>query len=161
MRITTGVGAVVLAAAAVVSPVTAQQQPADPADSGVTITAGPVMRVTLFKVNLGMGQESNRDIRQHLVPIWEAEKAAGIIVSYSIMTNLTANSPDDWNVGWALVYPNFGALDSLGARNGPITLRHYGTAEARTAAGERRAQLRTMVRSSLVRVANVSRSQRP
>jgi len=161
MHVASGVGALALVAAAVaVSPLHAQQVP-NPADSGVTMSAGPVMRVSYFKVNLGMSQESGRDIRQHLVPIWEAEKAAGIILSYTVVTNLTTDSPDDWTVAFALTYPNFAALDSLGARTEPITLRHYGSAEARTAAGDRRAQLRTLVRSSLMRVLNVTRTQRP
>ena len=158
MRIAHGVGALALVAfAAVVSPLPAQQAP-NPADSGVTMTGGPVMRVSYYKVNTGMGQENQRDLRQHLVPIWEAEKAAGIILDYTVVTNLTTDSPDDWNVAFALTYPNFAALDSLGARTGPITLKHYGTAEARTAAGDRREQLRTLVRSSLMRVVNITRS---
>jgi hypothetical protein len=161
MRVTHGVGALALVAfAAVVSPLPAQQAP-DPADSGVTMSGGPVMRVSFFKVNTGMGQENQRDLRQHLVPIWEAEKAAGIILGYTVVTNLTTDTPDDWTVAFALTYPNFAALDSLGARTGPITLKHYGSAEARTAAGNRRDQLRTLVRSSLMRVVNITRTQRP
>ena len=159
MRVPIGLGALALAATAVVSPLAAQQPPA-PADSGVTTTAGPVMRVSLYRVNPGMGPDAMADIRQHLIQIWDAEKAAGILVDYTIMTNQTTESPEDWNVGWALVYPNFAALDSLGARTGPLTLRHYGSAEARTAAGNRRMQLITLVRSNLVRVQTVSRSPR-
>jgi hypothetical protein len=161
MRVAIGVGALALvAAAAVVSPLAAQQAP-NPADSGVTMTAGPVLRVSYFKINPGMGQESGRDLRQHLVPIWEAEKAAGAILSYGVVTNQTADSPDDWNIAFAVYYANFAALDSLGARTGPITLRHYGSAEARTAAGDHRAEIRTLVRSNLMRVQNITRSQRP
>jgi hypothetical protein len=117
----------------------------------MTLTPGPVSRVLLMRVNPGMGQEFNRDMRQHLLPVWEEEKAAGILVNYSVFTNTTASSPDDWGVGYTLTYPNWAALDSLGARTGPITLRHYGSAEARTAAGMRRDQLRTVVQSMLLR----------
>jgi len=161
MRFAHGVGVLALGAfAAVVSPLPAQQPP-NPADSGVTMTGGPVMRVNFFKVNAGMGPENQRDLRQHLVPIWEAEKAAGIILDYTVVTNLTTESPEDWNFGFALTYPNFAALDSLGARTAPITLKHYGSADARTAAGNRREQIRTLVRSSLLRVVSITRTPRP
>jgi len=161
MRIAIGVGALALVAiAATASPVSAQQ-PVSPADSGVTMVAGPVMRVSYYKINPGMGQEFQRDMRQHMVPIWEAQKAAGIILAYTVVTNQTTDSPDDWNVAFALTYPNWAALDSLGDRTEPITLRHYGTAQARTAVGNGRAAIRTLVRSNLMRVQNVSRSSRP
>ena len=91
----------------------------------------------------------------------KAQKAAGIILGYTVVTNQTTDSPDDWSVAFALTYANWAALDSVGARTDPITLRHYGTAQARTAVGNGRAAIRTLVRSNLMRVQNVSRSQRP
>jgi len=161
MRIATGVGALALVAiSAIVSPLAAQQ-PVNPADSGVTVTPGPVMRVSFYKINTGMGQEFQQDLRQHVVPVWEAQKAAGIILGYQVVMNQTTDSPDDWNVAFAITYANWAVLDNMTDRTDPITLRHYGTAEARTAAGNRRATIRTLVRSNLMRVQNVSRSPRP
>jgi hypothetical protein len=156
MRSSVLVGAVALfATGAIVSPVGAQQRAA-PADTGMTLTPGAVMRVILLRPNPGMAPEVMRDIRQHLLPILEEEKAAGILVNYSIMTNTTTDSPEDWSVGYTLTYPNWAALDSVGARTNPITLRHYGSAEARTAAATHRAQLGTVVHSGLVRLQIVS-----
>jgi hypothetical protein len=160
MRVILGASALALVALAAVSPLRAQQ-PANPADSGVTTTPGAVMRVSYYKVNTGMGQEFMQDVRQHLIPIWELQKAAGIIVGYQIVTNQTTDSPDDWGVAFAITYANWAALDVVTERSDPITLRHYGTAAARTAAGDHRATIRTLVRSNLMRVQNVSRSQRP
>jgi hypothetical protein len=160
MRIALGASALALVAVAAAAPLRAQQ-PVNPADSGVTMTAGPVMRVSYYKVTPGMGQEFQQDLRQHLIPIWEAEKAAGIILAYTIVTNQTADSPDDWGVAFAITYPNWAALDTMNDRTDPITLRHYGSAAARTAVGNHRATFRTLVRSNLMRVQNVSRSQRP
>ena len=163
MRIVLGAGAMVLAAtASFAQPVTAQQRaaptaPAAPTDSGMTMTAGAVMRIILIRFNPGMGAEATLDIRRHLLPILEEQKAAGILMNYSVMFNTTTDSPDDWNFGYTLTYPNWAALDSLTARTNPITLRHYGSAEARTAAGVHRAQLATVVLSRLARVQNVSR----
>jgi hypothetical protein len=161
MRIAHGVGALALVALAAMASSLPAQQPVNPADSGVTSEPGPVMRVSYYRVNPGMGQEFQRDLRQHLVPIWEAQKAAGIILGYTVATNQTTDSPDDWNVVFAVTYANWAALDSLGARSAAITLRHYGTAQARTAVGNGRNAFRTLVRSSLMRVQNISRSPRP
>ena len=157
MRIAALVAVTTLIATGTVAlPAAAQQRaapaaPAAPADTGMTLTPGPVIRVVFMRVNTGMGPEFQRDMRQHLLPIWDEEKRAGILVDYSVFTNSTTSSPDDWGVGYSLVYSNWAALDSLGARTGPITLRHYGSAEARTAAGMRRDQLRTVVQSMLLR----------
>ena len=157
MRIALGASAIALAVtASLVQPVAAQQRPA-PTDSGMTMTPGAVMRVILLRFLPGMGPEATLDIRRHLLPVLEEEKASGILVNYSVMTNSTTDSPDDWNFGYVLTFTNWAALDSLGARTGPITLRHYGTAEARTAAANHRAQLWTVVQSRLVRAQNVSR----
>ena len=156
MRITLGAGAIALAVTiSLVQPVAAQQRPA-PTDS-VTLTPGAVMRVILLRFLPGKGPEATLDIRRNVLPVLEDEKAAGIIVNYSVMTNSTTDSPDDWNFGYVVSYANWAALDSLGARTGPITLRHYGTAEARTAAANHRAELWTVVQSRLVRAQNVSR----
>jgi hypothetical protein len=45
-----------------------------------------------------------------VLPLWEAEKNAGLIVSYRTFLNLTANSSEDWDFGYAIVYQNMGAL---------------------------------------------------
>ena len=132
--------------------------PAPPAAvDSMTTTPGVVMRVTLFRTNTGMGQENQHDFRQHVLPILEQQKAAGIVMEYHVFTNATTDSPDDWDYGTTVVYANWAALDSVGARTGPITLRHYGSADARTAANQRRALLRTVVSSRLLRGQTVGR----
>lgn len=97
------------------------------------------------------------DLRTHLVPVWEAQKQAGLIVGYSTMANPNPSRPDDWQLGIAITYRNYAALDSIGAKSGPITLKHYGSAEARTAAGDARAKLRVLISSNLVNVSSYSR----
>ena len=89
-------------------------------------------------------------MRTHLIPVWEAQKAAGVIVEYSVINNTGQSSPEDWQFGIVLSYKHWAALDRLGPRNGPITLKHYGSAEARTAAGDARGKLRTQISSQLI-----------
>jgi hypothetical protein len=144
-----------VAFAATTAPAAAQQTPV--ADSGIKRTSS-ITRVSFYRFPDATAQTAaNRDMLEHLVPVWEAEKSAGILVAYSTMTNVTRTSETDWQLGIALTYRNYAALDSLGARTGPITLKHYGTAEARTAAGERRAKLRIPVSSVLVAGTNYGR----
>lgn len=143
------VGLALVASALVVSPASAQAPAVS--DSGFT-ASNAVMRVSLYRIVDGQGAALFADMRTHLVPIWEAQRQAGIILNYSTMNNPNPTSPNDWQLGIVLTYKNYAALDSLGARSAPITLKHYGTAEARTAANDARNKLRTLVSSQLVNV---------
>ena len=138
-------------------PTLSAQAPA-PTVSDSGFTAAPVLlRVSLYRWADGMQQAVVNDMRMHLIPIWEAYKAAGIILNYSTMTNATASSKDDWQFGIVLTYANYAALDGLGAKTGPITLKHYGSAAARTAANDARAKLRTLVSTNLVSASSYTR----
>lgn len=148
------VGLALVASIVAITPASAQAPAVN--DSGITAT-GAVMRVSLYRFAEGMQQAALADMRTHLIPIWEAQKAAGILVGYSTMANFNPSSPNDWQLGIALTYKNYAALDSVGARSGPITLKHYGTAEARTAANDARAKLRVLISSQLINVSTYSR----
>ena len=51
----------------------------------------------------------------------------------------------------AVLYKSYSALDGLAGKMDPITLKHYGSAEARTQAGAKRSDLWTTVSSVLGR----------
>lgn len=145
--------------ASVVAVPAAWAQPAAPAavsDSGITPTPA-LLRVSLYRYAEGMQQAAIADMRTHLIPVWEAFKAAGIIVNYSTMTNVTASSKDDWQFGIVFTYKNWAALDSLGPKQAAITLKHYGSADARAAAGQARAKLRVLVSTNLVNASSYSK----
>lgn len=133
----------------VVAVLAASAQAPAVADSGIKATSA-ILRVSLNRYADGMQQAAPADMRTHLIPIREAYRAAGIIQNYSTMTNTTASSKDDWQFGLVFTYKNYAALDSLGARQGPIILKHYGSAAVRDAAGEARARMRVPVSSNLV-----------
>lgn len=139
--------AVVLALLLAVPFVPAVAQPATQAPGQVTTTT--VSRVTLYRIMPGQNAAFNRDVAENLIPVWEEFKKAGMIVDYAVFTKNSTDSPEDWNVGVTLTYANFAALDGFGAKAGPITLKHYGTAERRTAALNARTQLRSVVQSFL------------
>ena len=114
-------------------------------------TPGPVVRVVFIRINPGHGDAFWQDMRQHLKPIYEEYKSRGIITDYGVSTKSTIDSPNDWNVALTLTYPNWAAFDSVGARTDPVTLKHYGSAAQRTAAGDARILHSTTVESFLVR----------
>src|SRR5687767_14131521 len=105
-----------LAATAVATPPSYAQVAGAPtvADSGIKPTTY-IMRVALYRYAEGMQAAALADLRTHLIPTYEAQKQAGIIVNYSTMTNTTTDSRDDWQFGITATYKNYAALDSLGA----------------------------------------------
>jgi hypothetical protein len=125
--------------------------------SPVRTTTTAVNRVVLFKLMPGQGPAYNQDVVEHLMPVYEEEKKAGILTDYRFFSKTTSDGPDDWNVGLMLTYPNFAALDNLTTRTDPITLKHYGSAEKRTAAGAARNQIRTVVSSILTQTLSYSK----
>lgn len=151
------VGLALVASAVSVTPAAAQGGGAPAvADSGIKAT-NVIMRVSLYRFADGMQQAAMADMRTHLVPIWEAQKQAGIILGYSTMANFNPSSRDDWQFGITLTYKDNAALDGLGAKNGPITLKHYGSEVARTLANEARGKLRVLMSSNQITVATYAR----
>lgn len=114
-------------------------------------TPGVVTRITLFQIKPGQTDAFWTDIRANGRAVNEELKRQGVITSYGYFTNVTFDGRDDWNVGVAVSYPNWAALDNLAQRTDAITLRHYGTAERRTAAARARNEYRDVMASFLVR----------
>ncbi len=124
---------------------------AAPTSAQEHFTLGPVVRVILLDIKPGKGPDFWRDMRQNMKPVYEEFKKAGIIRNYSVSTKSTLDDPGDWEVAIALEYENWAALDGLGQKTDPITLRFYGSAEARAAAAAKRTENATTVASFLMR----------
>lgn len=129
----------------------AAQQPAGRPMDPVRVTPTTVTRVVLLDVKPGQRPALDRDVMAHSIPIWEEYKRAGIIVDYAIFSNVTVESPGDWDVGYTLTYANYAALDNLADRTRPILLKHYGSEDRQRAAGEARINIATIVSSKLLR----------
>jgi hypothetical protein len=131
---------------------TALCAPALSAQAGsANTTPGEVTRVTLVRIFPGHGDMFWQDVRQNSLPIWLEQKKRGLITDYSVSTKITTDDPKDWNVAFTVSYKNWGTLDGFGARNDSVTLGHYGTAAARTAANMARIQHAEIVSSFLIR----------
>jgi len=68
---------------------------------------------------------------------------------------MTADEPGDWDVAVAFQYKNLAALDGLGERTDPITLKTYGSADARRQANLKRIEYGRIVASFLMRQVTV------
>ena len=95
------------------------------AQGAVRVTTTAVSRVTLVQILPGQGAAFNRDMLENQIPVWEAAKAAGILVSYNLFTKPTIDDEDDWNRGITLTYANWAALDGLAAKMDPIQALRY------------------------------------
>lgn len=112
---------------------------------------GPVWRVVYYKLKPGQGDPFWKDFRENLKPSYDPLKKEGIINDYKVWTNSTTDSPQDWDVALALMFPNWAAIDQADAKASTIIAKHYGSREAMIEAGKKRNDLREVVASKLAR----------
>jgi hypothetical protein len=124
---------------------------AAPAVSQEHYVDGPIWRVTYFNVKPGKMGDALKDLRANFSKVSAAAKAGGVIADYKVYLNPTSTGPDDWNIATATLYKNWGAMDGLTAQVEALTLKHYGTAEARQKANDARLEIWTVNSSTLAR----------
>ena len=96
------------------------------ATAQVKYNEGAVDRVVLLHILPGHFDAFMDDLKKNIVPIWEAQKKAGLIVSYGMFLNTTRSTPDDWDFGYELVYKNMAALDGLPDKVYEMRMKQYG-----------------------------------
>ena len=114
-------------------------------------TEGTVARAILFRAAPGKLNDALAEMNQNLKPIYEQMKAQKLIEDYRIALNLTKANADDWDVSVRITYKNMAALDGFAAKADEITLKFYGSKEARQGAVDKRVQNLTVVGNRLVR----------
>ena len=119
-------------------------------------TPGAVVRVVHIRLKPGRADAFWADMRQHVIPVYDQEKAKGVISDYNVSTKVTTQGENDWNVAISLFYPNYAALDDLTSRTDPITIAHYGSVANRTSAAMARVENSVTVDSYLVRRVTVN-----
>jgi hypothetical protein len=134
-------GALLLAFA--VSTITARAQ--------VPYSQGTVTRVVLLSILPGHSDALFADLKKNIVPLWEAEKSAGLILDYSLFLNQTSSGPNDWDVGYTLTYKNMAALDGLPDKLYEFRMKQYGSKEDEQKVIEKRVENAKVVTSSLLR----------
>ena len=110
---------------------------------------GPVWRVTYYELKPGQGEAFWKDFRENLKPTYETLKKEGLISDYKVWTNVTTDSPHDWDIAVGLMIPNWAAIDQLDAKAATIIAKQYGSREAMIEAGKKRNDIREVVASKL------------
>jgi len=114
-------------------------------------TEGGVTRVTLVQILPGRFNAFMDDLKTNIKPIWDAEKKAGLIEDYSIFLNTTRANAEDWDIGFAISYKNFGALDGLAQKVLDLRMSHYGDKGKEQQVIDKRVQNGRTVQSILTR----------
>jgi len=96
------------------------------APAQVAYNEGTVNRVVLISIAPGHFSAFMADLKKNIVPIWESEKSAGLIIDYHIFLNTTSSGPEDWDLGYTLTYKNMAALDGLGMKVLDLRMKQYG-----------------------------------
>jgi hypothetical protein len=112
---------------------------------------GQVWRVTYYHIKPGQGEAFWKDIRENMKPVYDSLKKEGMISDYKVWTNVTTDSPGDWDVAVGLMVANYAAIDQLDAKAATMVAKHYGSRDAMIEAGKKRNELREVVASKLAR----------
>ena len=121
------------------------------ASAQVPYNEGPVERVVLLHIMPSHNAAVMADLKKNVVPLWESEKSAGLIVSYQIFLNTTRSGSEDWDLGYSLVYKNMAALDGLADKVYDIRMKQYGNQTAEQKVIDKRAEDAHVVSSMIIR----------
>lgn len=100
-------------------------------------TRAGVTRVYHIKAHPGSMEWFMKDLDKNFKPIWDEEKAQGIITGYSIHLNTNHAVEDSWDVAIVISFKNWAAFDEEQAGEA-IALKHYGSKEAMQKSWEER-----------------------
>jgi hypothetical protein len=121
------------------------------AHAQVPYTEGTVERIVRIHILPGHSDAFYADFKTNVIPIFESEKSAGLIVSYRTFTNLQASGPEDWDFGYAIVYANMAALDGLPDKVYDLRMKHYGDHQAEQKVIDKRVENARLVSTYLIR----------
>ena len=121
------------------------------ATAQVPYNQGPVERVVLIHILPGHFDAFMADLKKNVVPLWESEKAAGLITDYQIFLNQTSASAEDWDFGFSPTYKNMAALDGLPDKVFGLRMKQYGDQAAEQKVIDKRVENARVVSSYLLR----------
>ena len=113
-------------------------------------TEGAVLNVSSIRTEPGMFDSYMSYLATTYKQTMDAQKAAGIILDYSIYTAVP-RGPDDPDIYLVTVYKNMAALDGLTEKLDPIQQKAFGDLSQRSAATIARGKMRTALGSEMIR----------
>ena len=114
-------------------------------------TEGPIWQVSLIRVKPTQFDAYLTSLRQGTKPLLDEGKKEGLILDYKVFLNTTKHDPEDWDILLAVQYKNFAALDGLTAKNEAIRDKILGSKQAAQQLGEKRVEMREIVRTMTLR----------
>jgi hypothetical protein len=121
------------------------------AKAQVPYNQGAVERVVLVHILPGHGDAFMADLKANIVPLWEKQKAAGLIQGYQMFLNSTSSGPEDWDFGYTLTYTNMAALDGLPDKVYDLRMKQYGDKTSEQKVIDKRVENVRIVSSMLIR----------
>jgi hypothetical protein len=113
-------------------------------------TEGTVSIVTAVRTEPGRFEDYMAWLAGSYKQVREAQKAAGILVSYTVY-GATPRGPNDPDLYLVETYKNMAALDDLDAKMDPIAEKLQGSQAERNKAQIERGKLRTILGSEMIR----------
>ena len=113
-------------------------------------TEGPVVNVSAIRTQPGMFDAYMAYLAGPYKQSMEAQKAAGLILDYSVHT-VAPRSPDDPDLYLITVYKDMAALDGLQDKMDPIQEKVFGSEQQQAAKTIERGKMRTLVGNQLLR----------
>jgi hypothetical protein len=113
-------------------------------------TEGPVVNVSAIRTMPGMFDDYMAWIAGPYKQAMEAQKAAGIILGYTVYAT-TPRGPDDPDLYLVTTYKNMAALDDMSAKLDPIYEKLQGSLAEQNKAYIDRGKMRTVLGDELIR----------
>jgi hypothetical protein len=113
-------------------------------------TEGPVTLVSSIRTMPGMWDDYVAWLAGPYKQAMEAQKAAGIIVSYAVYST-APRGPDDPDLYLTTTYKNMAALDDMDAKTDPIYEKLQGPLAQQNKAFAERGKMRTIVGNEMIR----------
>ena len=104
----------------------------------------------MVHVKPGMSDDYLKGLAKNLKMALEEEKKQGLVLSYKILMG-NASAPGDFDIMNMVEYKNMAALDNLREKADPIATKIIGNEDQRREAAVKRADLREIVGSKLMR----------
>ena len=113
-------------------------------------TEGPVTNVSAIRTMPGMFDDYMAWLAGPYKQAMEAQKAAGVIVSYAVYAAMP-RGPDDPDIYLITTYKNMAALDGLAEKLDPIYEKLQGSMAEQNKAYIERGKMRTVLGDELIR----------
>ncbi len=107
--------------------------------------------MVLLQVTPGHFNALMDDFRSNIVPIWESERSAGLLVTFDMFLNTKRSGSDDWDIGYSLIFRNMAALDGLPDKVYGIHVKQYGDSSAEQKVNDKRVENAHVVSRMLIR----------